>query len=480
MSLIPDISWFIAFHTHNPSDNRCICYAPSSKARCRAKCNKSDNRRAIELHRLINALPVEDVNTQRIEEYILYLCCKSGRHRDRIRDVGLLTPLAERWLDEMRRCVVEQSRCTTSTASRGVDAILLGDITILAMTTISHAIEANAAPTVNATPTVGALRYQYNISTSQDINTTPPITVASALNSQGLPSKPSIVSHATPPISLEIQPRYHLRSRDARASVAASIRTKTPPKPPQSEFRAHIDKPGPKHSVSSRIRNNLTKQDLKTGSLYIFDRTSSPGHVKIGWTTQAVSTRLGNWAKCGYTPNLIFHVDHIAHAQRVETLTHYELIKEWRRERMCKAEWCRKSHREWFEVSKERAVKVLSNWATLMEVAQPYGSDGCLKTEWGFFLKQAAEKKETVTAAKLLEHYELFLAEDTTLVEHAIKPKPEPEVKIEEEDVLRTSKENIDASKEAVAGLGSPWEDFRLFKREASPTSATLMSCISP
>lgn len=39
---------------------------------------------------------------------------------------------------------------------------------------------------------------------------------------------------------------------------------------------------------------------------------------------------------------LFFEVPSVLHAQRAETLTHYQLIREWRRERMCKG--CEKSH----------------------------------------------------------------------------------------------------------------------------------------
>jgi hypothetical protein len=131
--------------------------------------------------------------------------------------------------------------------------------------------------------------------------------------------------------------RYNLRPREG--NLHQSI-----PQTPPSEFRPHIANPLPSDSICRKIAEPLEDRDFETGSLYIFDRASSPGHVKIGWTARSVQCRLKDWSKCGYIPNLLFSVDAIPHAQRVETLTHYELIKEWRRERRCKAEWCQKSH----------------------------------------------------------------------------------------------------------------------------------------
>ncbi|KAF2464797.1 uncharacterized protein BDR25DRAFT_307089 [Lindgomyces ingoldianus] len=518
MALNQDVSWFVPFRAHNPSRNKnCICYAPSRKARCRASCERQDNRRAIELHKIINDLPAEAVDTQLIEEYILSVCCRFAYHRDRIEDLGLLTPLAERWLDEITIHATEQSRRAVSPASLGANTALRGAATVSTISTPSRAIQAYTAPTANTTPTAyptppvstsppayttptasptltaSPLRYRYNTPTPNEVNTTPPIPVSSALNSLVSPSRSSITSLEIAPIPPEIQPRYNLRHRDAKTSTnASSVRSRTSPRPPLSEFRAHISEPGPTDSVSSKIQDNLIDRDFETGSLYIFDRTSSPGHVKIGWTASSVSRRLESWSECGYTPNLLFQVDGVPHAQRVETLTHYELIKEWRRERMCKAEWCRKSHREWFEVSKERAKQVLSDWAKFAKVAKPYDANGCLKIEWKDFVKKTAKSGETVTATQLLAHYEMSLVEDTTLVEESAEPEPEPKIEEQEEGASSAPKlENIEDTKGAVARLDSLrtelWtelltsaKDSQLYKSEALPAPVPLTSISSP
>ena len=143
-----------------------------------------------------------------------------------------------------------------------------------------------------------------------------------------------------------------------------------------SEFRPHVANPLSGDSVIGKIVEPLVNRDSEIGSLYIFSRESSPGYVKIGWTGQSVQRRLDDWANCGYTPNLLFSLLSVKNAQRVETLTQFELIKEWRRERRCKAPHCLQSHQEWFEVSMERASATLQNRANFMNRADPYGADG--------------------------------------------------------------------------------------------------------
>ena len=185
-------------------------------------------------------------------------------------------------------------------------------------------------------------------------------------------------------------------------------------------------------SLSRKILDQLEDRDFETGSLYIFDRAFSPGHVKIGWTARSISCRLEDWSKCEYTPNLLFSVDYVPQAQRVGTFTHYELIKKRRRERTCKASWCGKSHQEWFEISKERAAQVLGAWADFMKRAEPYDSEGWLKHRWREAVGMMARNGEVVAAEKLLKHYKESLIEEMTPVEEPVDlgraPKIEKEV----------------------------------------------------
>ena len=554
MAFNNNVSWFVSFHAHDPSRNKkCICYAPSKGRRCLAPCERPDNQRAIELHRqIINDLSAEAVDIQLLEEYILCVCCRFGYHRDNIQDAGDLTPLAERWLDEIKRHAAEQSRRTVSTAPLGANIFRPGAATTPTTPTPGRVVQAYAAPTATGapgayfntpghtrpvalpnttpityatptaytaptayttpkgyatapvytspaadtnslinpstparyststtytTPTASPLSYRLSTPTSNNANTPSPAPATNASNNQGSPSKSSTISPQTVPTPSESQPHYDLRPRNA------SVRSETSPQPPLSEFRTHIAEPDPTHSVSSKIQDYLYGRDFETGSLYIFDRKSSPEHVKIGWTARTVTGRLESLSKCGYTPNLLFRVDYAPHAQRVETLTHYELMKEWRRERRCnKGLGCQIAHREWFEISKERAKQVLGGWAKFMTVAEPYDPNGYLKMKWMDFVQETAKSGEPVTVAKLLEHYELSLAEDTTLMAESAESEPEPKIEKQEEGVPSAPKpESTNDHKKAEAQLDSrptelptPAKVSQLLKSKASPTPVPL------
>jgi hypothetical protein len=172
---------------------------------------------------------------------------------------------------------------------------------------------------------------------------------------------------------------------------------------PLSEFRRHFAERTADDSIICKIQNQLEDRDFEDGSLYVFDRISSPGHVKIGWTAKSVEGRLKAWSKCGYLPNLLFSETSIPFAQRAETLAHYELIDEWRGERMCKANSCRMYHCEWFEVSIERAIRVVGNWAKLFKIAPLYDTQGSLKPYWRSVVRDAIKGGEMVTAHMLLQ-----------------------------------------------------------------------------
>ncbi|GAM34216.1 hypothetical protein TCE0_015f01650 [Talaromyces pinophilus] len=426
----PGLDWFISFYSLDPvSQRKCIYFTQKPNTpRCSCSCNKDDNAKAITLHRQIKAMPPEAVSIEMLEDYIQCNCCRmKGQHRDRIEDVGYLRPLAQRWQDEIRRYASSQHNHTaTIPASDEGIYIRHGDT--------SHAPSTPSYNRTLNTPIGSPPYYQYNIASStyhQDGHATPASSTPSygrmAYTAASSPSSSHIdvevvdnwnssyYQYSSPVSSPTPQPdgypqRYDLRPREG--NLHQSI-----PQGPPSEFRPHIVNPRPSDSVSRKIAKPLAGRDFETGSLYIFDRASSPGHVKIGWTEGSVERRLDAWSKCGYRPNKLFSVDGIPHAQRVETLTHYELIKEWRRERRCKAEWCQKSHKEWFEIDRERAEQVLRNWADFIQYAEPYDAAGQLKSQWREIVKMMEGYGEIVTATKLLEHYETSLIKNSTVVE---------------------------------------------------------------
>jgi hypothetical protein len=194
-----------------------------------------------------------------------------------------------------------------------------------------------------------------------------------------------------------------------------------------AEFHPHINEPTSEDTVAWRLCEDLNerypKHDFRTGSVYIYSRKSSPGFVKIGWTSRSVDDRLATWSECGYTPMELFRVTGVPYAQRVETLTHYELIKEWRREQPCKGCWIKKHeqvrHQEWFEVSQEKAIQVVSTWAELFKKSNPYERNGSLKTEWRNIVDAMKVDGEVIASERLLEHYQATFAKETALTKKA-------------------------------------------------------------
>ena len=409
MAYNPGVSFFIPFHEFNPSTQAQCIFFTQKRKRCRYTCRESDTRRAILLHKTINTISSEAVGLDLLQEYVLCNCCRSGRaqHRDRIEDIELLTPLARRWQDEIRR----RADHTTSVPALEWSVI----------TTDVYSTPPTSSPngtTARNRSIEGPYYYQLNDSASSSIKATTSKPVASSSYSQydSLSSATNVKSGVLP---LESQSRYDLRPRNISLN-STSTQLKFVSQPPQSEFRPHIADPQPGDSVSCKILNYLKGRDSETGSVYIFDRKSSHGFVKIGWTARSVSRRLDGWSKCGYIPNLLFSVNGVPHAQRVETLTHYELIKEWRRERMCKAPSCGKSHQEWFEINREQAEKVLGNWADFMKRAEPYDPKGRLKSQWRVAVETIDRNREVLTAEKLLQCYEESLVEEATLAEELV------------------------------------------------------------
>lgn len=422
MSTDLGVDFFIRFDNLNPSaQKRCIFFVKKVRADRRCQWDCQDKQRAIELHQIITESDSGQISIDDIIEYILCNCCARARHREAIVDVDLLRPLAERWLDEIR--IQRELEKTQSHAAN-----LAAPTTPASMSWTSNSAPSSYVTSATSTPSrtitiqtpLTSPSYHRSVSplyskieSKTDASPTPAPRVASAISISNAAQLESP--------SLANRTRYYLRSHDdrpvtnpvSRYSALLSL----------FEFKPHITEPSPEDSVSSKLREPLSsrdfRRDFKMGSVYIYNRTSSPGHVKIGWTSKSVEDRLEEWSKCGYTPVELFRVAEVPYAQRVETLTHHELIKEWRRERPCKGCLERKGervcHQEWFEVSPERAMQVLGTWAAFFKKAKPYESDGTLKAEWKRVVDVLDKEGEIITSARILEHHEPSFKKEATV-----------------------------------------------------------------
>lgn len=216
--------------------------------------------------------------------------------------------------------------------------------------------------------------------------------------------------------------RYNLRSRNLSTDPGYT-RNEVLVNDQKSGFHPHKVRPGPTDSIFHKIQDRIKpdSQYAKPGWVYIFRRACSPGYVKIGWSSSSVQDRLNAWSKCGYTPVLLFNTEKIPHARRVETLAHYELLSEWRKEWHCIG--CDGNHEEWFEVEQARAMQVVQNWANWMKLADPYDCDGYLRPTWRAFIKDIEAEGQLVIAKTLLKHYYAITREQISVAE---APRSEP------------------------------------------------------
>lgn len=147
--------------------------------------------------------------------------------------------------------------------------------------------------------------------------------------------------------------------------------------------------------------------------LYIYHTPSSLGHVKIGYTMQPVEKRLKKWSQCGERATLLLATKRINVAPRVESLLHYELAQS-RRKIYCRH--CSKWHNEWFEISHEKAIRVVEDWTDIAATGTLYKSDGSLNRIWARSARLLEEENNgTVTAEALLQQYKELSARDSRL-----------------------------------------------------------------
>jgi hypothetical protein len=428
----PGVDFFVSFHDLNPNvQKRCIYFVKENRPDRRCKYDCSDNKRAIELHSIITESESENITVEDIAKYIRSNCCSKARHRDLMSSSPLLVSLVERWLDEilfqkhMEEASKHSAQSSTPTTPKRTSR---AETPAPSSCNISASSATSRATTVE-TPLSSPSYSQSNRPKASIVNSIPSFQDASPTP---FPRVPSTITASTTPSESEpseAQKRYNLRPRAVSDSLTQWSRQSRLSL--SAEFHPHINEPTSEDTVAWRLCENLNeryyKRDFKTGSVYIYSRKSSPGYVKIGWTSKSVNVRLAEWSECGYTPIELFRVTEVPYAQRVETLTHYELIKEWRREQPCKGCWMKKQkqvrHQEWFEVSQERAIQVLGTWAEIFKKANPYELSGSLESKWRKVVNAMEVDGEAVTSERLLKHYEATIAKDPALAKKAATAK---------------------------------------------------------
>ncbi|KAJ6035855.1 hypothetical protein N7540_000134 [Penicillium herquei] len=139
-------------------------------------------------------------------------------------------------------------------------------------------------------------------------------------------------------------------------------------------------------SVSEELAKLVIKPLNKTevqkrGSIYIFWQQPNFRYLKIG-RSKDTDKRLKEWGTQCKKDMMVYYPDRsketsesspdqrkLSHIARVEELIHLELMNYRRFEPRCPG--CDKKHIEWFEVSKEHALRVVRKWSVWMETL-PY------------------------------------------------------------------------------------------------------------
>jgi T5orf172 domain len=115
------------------------------------------------------------------------------------------------------------------------------------------------------------------------------------------------------------------------------------------------------------------------GYVYIVSRDLDQDCFKIGFSRYDPSERVSCHRKCYDGVTLIAQTNLIPFARRVEQLAHWNLSTHRRREHCGR---CNCEHREWFHVSKDKAIDAVIRWAGWI-CSQPYKTQsGCLKSFW--------------------------------------------------------------------------------------------------
>ena len=159
-----------------------------------------------------------------------------------------------------------------------------------------------------------------------------------------------------------------------------------PLKPEFAPYRPHIKDPV---QVFAVILGKLKKEYKDCpGYVYIFQRASSEGFLKIGKTAGANGKRIEIWERnCKYKrkPLSIAESYETRWCKRLEALVHAELVCSRRREILCnRGEGCKKgtAHEEWFEIDQEAVASTVLRWNKWLDQHPDAYDDGRLSDDW--------------------------------------------------------------------------------------------------
>ncbi|KAF2442225.1 hypothetical protein P171DRAFT_487476 [Karstenula rhodostoma CBS 690.94] len=168
-----------------------------------------------------------------------------------------------------------------------------------------------------------------------------------------------------------------------------------------------------KTTLRSTLFSQIKPTASKIGSVYAFTYMDSAfdGMIKIGHTSRSIDLRMEEWADCGHgRPYLLKSFSKVRYPEKVEFLTHFQLVKEWHAMRWCK--YHERSHIEWFKTGVSAVSQVVQAWISWIERANPYDRRGNLKDFWRGIINFLSEYEIMITAELMVQIQEI---EDGTI-----------------------------------------------------------------
>ena len=367
--------------------------------------NRDDRQKAQRVRARIIALnPFEDNLNLLIREYASLCCCKR-HHRVQVVHEDFLEQLSRRWVTELCAAYFLQDPESRQREAKPDDIQIFKkdpyeEGAILTKPDPSSTARWSRASAPTPDQDASRTREKALTEATARVPQGVPVSQTSYRPSQICPSPEPAVNLVNIAPAVTQRRQLSTLSPSQESSHHMQLRSETRP-----HFRPYTSSPNA--TVLSILSRPLTTAGSKTGSMYVFIRPSDPSHVKIGFTTTPVRSRLSRWkSSCLYQPQLVHRVDNVPNVKRVESLVQRELAIFRRKEVFCRHNKnCAVSHQEWFEVGIERASEVVDSWAHWMSAASPYEEDGTrnLRPEWSTYLA-------TLSPAELLSAREALVS----------------------------------------------------------------------
>ncbi|KAF2824332.1 hypothetical protein CC86DRAFT_457127 [Ophiobolus disseminans] len=178
------------------------------------------------------------------------------------------------------------------------------------------------------------------------------------------------------------------------SSLRRNSVSETPPSDDHTPPINNNKSPPTPRDADTKLYNKLTSPLSPSdtdGVVYVLaDPLRKELGIKIGYTTCLDYTaRIKQHAEsCEFTPQELYATQSLSHCKRTEILAHLDIAdrcKHWE----CKTKKCDgTTHKEWFQVDKDFAVRTVKKWEAFMDVQRPYDIRKEFNPVWKYVVQQ--------------------------------------------------------------------------------------------